>query len=173
MELTRKQIAFCNEYLIDYNATQAALRAGYSKRAAPSQGSTLLHNQKVQVFLDKRRDQILKVTDVNTERVVRELANIAFSNVTDFIKVAKNSVTLTDWSLLSKEQTACIESVCQTKEGYRLKLYSKPAAIEQLGKYLNMFNREPEVPVEPDLFKDMTNEQLDRFIESSGSQTVT
>ena len=169
MELTRKQIAFCNEYLIDYNATQAALRAGYSKRAAPSQGSTLLHNQKVQVFLDKRRDQILKVTDVNTERVVRELANIAFSNVTDFVKVDKNSVTLTDWSLLSKEQTACIESVCQTKEGYRLKLYSKPAAIEQLGKYLNMFNREPEVPVEPDLFKDMTNAALDRFIESNGT----
>ncbi len=169
MELTRKQIAFCNEYLIDYNATQAALRAGYSKRAAPSQGSTLLHNQKVQVFLDKRRDQILKVTDVNTERVVRELANIAFSNVTDFVKVDKNSVTLTDWSLLSKEQTACIESVCQTKEGYRLKLYNKPAAIEQLGKYLNMFNREPEVPVEPDLFKDMTNAALDRFIESNGT----
>ncbi len=171
MELTRKQIAFCNEYLIDYNATQAALRAGYSKRAAPSQGSTLLHNQKVQVFLDKRRDQILKVTDVNTERVVRELANIAFSNVTDFISVGeKGTISLTDWGLLSKEQTACIESVCQTKEGYRLKLYSKPTALEQLGKYLSMFNQEPKGYEEPDPFKNLTKEQLDRACD--GDSTV-
>ncbi len=172
MELNRKQLAFAHEMVNlepDGTRKMAVLRAGYSNKGADQTACRLLKNPHIVAFIEKRKQKIMDIADVNQERVVRELANIAFSNVTDFVKVSKNSVTLTDWSLLSKEQTACIESVCQTKEGYRLKLYSKPAAIEQLGKYLNMFNREPEVPVEPDLFKDMTKEQLDHFIESNST----
>ena len=169
MELTHKQIAFCNEYIIDSNGTQAAIRAGYAKRSADMQASRLLNNVKIKEFVNKRKEQINAVLDVNIQRVVRELANISFSNITDFIEVNGDNVTLTDWSLLTKDQTACVESVCKTKEGYRLKLYSKATAIELLGKYFSMWNQPGKPEEEPDQFKDMSNEQLDRFISSNGA----
>jgi len=165
MELNRKQLAFCTEYLIDYNQRQAALRAGYGKRSIDQTASRLMSNVKVREFIERRKQRALEISDITVERVARELANIAFSNVTDFIEVGKEgTVTLTDWSLLSKEQTACIESVNQTKEGYRLKLYSKAAAIEMLGKYLVMFDKPADPYKEPDQYADLTNAQLDQYI---------
>ena len=168
--MTQKMFNFANsvsEKYLNPNTTktdeQCAVDAGYALRGAAVTASQLLKNPKVVAFIEKRKQKVLRITDVNTERVVRELANIAFSNVTDFINVGeKGIISLTDWGLLSKEQTACIESVCQTKEGYRLKLYSKPTALEQLGKYLSMFNQEPKGYEEPDPFKGLTKERLDR-----------
>ena len=170
MELNRKQLAFAHEMVNlepDGTRKMAVLRAGYSNKGADQTACRLLKNPHIVAFIEKRKQKIMDIADVNQERVVRELANIAFSNVKDFVNVGTNkdgeaNVTLTDWALLSKEQTACIESVCQTKEGYRLKLYSKPTALEQLGKYLNMYNQEPKGYEEPDPFKDLTKEQLDR-----------
>ena len=118
MELNHKQIAFCNEYIIDSNGTQAAIRAGYSinkPRSAEVQASKLLSNPKIKAFIDRRRQQQMKILDVNVGKVVRELANISFSNITDFIEVNGDSVTLTDWSVLTKDQTACVESVCKIR----------------------------------------------------------
>jgi len=169
MELTHKQIAFCNEYMIDSNGKQAAIRAGYSPKSAEVTASQLISKSKVKAFIEKRREQQAKILDVNTDKVVRELANISFSNITDFIEVKGNEVNLTDWSVLTKDQTACVESVCKTKEGYRLKLYSKATAIELLGKYFSMWNQPGKPEEEPDQFKDMSNEQLDRFISSNGA----
>ena len=169
MELTHKQIAFCNEYMIDSNGKQAAIRAGYSPKSAEVTASQLISKSKVKAFIEKRREQQAKILDVNVDKVVRELANISFSNITDFIEVKGNEVNLTDWSVLTKDQTACVESVCKTKEGYRLKLYSKATAIELLGKYFSMWNQPGKPEEEPDQFKDMSNEQLDRFISSNGA----
>ena len=171
MELTRKQIAFGNEYINNPNvsATQAAINAGYSEKGASVQASLLLENIKVKAFIKKRREEQSKILNVNADRVVRELANISFSNITDFIEVKGNEVNLTDWSVLTKDQTACVESVCKTKEGYRLKLYSKATAIELLGKYFSMWNQPGKPEEEPDQFKGMSNEQLDKFIESNGT----
>lgn len=53
MALTEKQICFCNEYLIDLNATQAAIRAGYSSKTAEQTASRLLRNVKVQEYIEK------------------------------------------------------------------------------------------------------------------------
>ena len=169
MELTHKQIAFCNEYMIDSNGKQAAIRAGYSPKSAEVTASQLISKSKVKAFIEKRREQQAKILDVNTDKVVRELANISFSNITDFIEVKGNEVNLTDWSVLTKDQTACVESVCKTKEGYWLKLYSKATAIELLGKYFSMWNQPGKPEEEPDQFKGMSNEQLDRFISSNGA----
>lgn len=53
MALTEKQKLFCNEYLIDLNATQAAIRAGYSEKTAEQTASRLLRNVKVQEYIEK------------------------------------------------------------------------------------------------------------------------
>ncbi|MFO8008768.1 MAG: terminase small subunit [Candidatus Brocadiia bacterium] len=78
--MTRKQKRFAKEYLTDFNATQAAIRAGYSPKGASVQGSRLLANAKVQAEIErlsKRKDEEL---DLSNERILERLAEIAFSD---------------------------------------------------------------------------------------------
>ena len=140
--LTDKQRRFCNEYIIDFNGTQAAIRAGYSKNGAQVTAFNLLTKTNIKNFIDERKKEISKSNKISVEKIVNELGHIAFSNITDYIEVKEGSITLTDWTNLTKEQTAAIESIHQTKEGYRVKLYNKPHALEMLGKHLGMFRDE-------------------------------
>lgn len=80
--LTVKQRMFVEEYLIDLNATQAAIRAGYSAKTADQQGSRMLANVKVQQAIAERMAERSKRTGVNQDRVVLELSKIAsFGNL--------------------------------------------------------------------------------------------
>ena len=77
MPLTPKQERFVTEYLVDLNATQAALRAGYSPRTAPQQGSRLLKNVDVQAALATKQTHQLQAVEVRIEDVLRDLKAIA------------------------------------------------------------------------------------------------
>lgn len=80
-DLTPKQRAFADEYLIDLNATQAATRAGYSEKTACEQGSRLLSNVKVKSYIEKRiKDREMR-TEITQDRVLQELARIAFFDI--------------------------------------------------------------------------------------------
>ena len=79
-EFTPKQKRFCEEYLVDFNATQAAIRAKYSKKTAYSIGYENLKKQQIRTYISelvKARSQRLQVT---ADRVLEELAKIAFAN---------------------------------------------------------------------------------------------
>jgi len=80
-KLTPKQEQFCNEYLIDLNATQAAIRAGYSKKTATEQASRLLINVKVIEYLNGLRSNLQKKTEITQQRVLDEYAKIAFFDI--------------------------------------------------------------------------------------------
>lgn len=75
-ELTARQARFVEEYLVDLNATQAAIRAGYSERTAESQGSRLLRNVKVAAVLDARREARVERTKVDQEYVIETLQEV-------------------------------------------------------------------------------------------------
>ena len=77
MPLTPKQERFVTEYLVDLNATQAALRAGYSPRTAPQQGSRLLKNVHVQAAIAAKQTQQLAAVNVRVEDVLRDLQTLA------------------------------------------------------------------------------------------------
>lgn len=79
-KLTAKQKKFVEEYLIDLNATQAAIRAGYSPNTAQEQSSRLLSNVMVKNEIDKAMAERSRRTGINQDRVLRELAKIAFVN---------------------------------------------------------------------------------------------
>ena len=83
--MTKKQKRFCEEYLIDLNATQAAIRAGYSPETAYSIGQENLKKPEMRARIDKAMAERSKRTGVNADRVVRELAKIAFVNAADVI----------------------------------------------------------------------------------------
>ena len=80
-KLTAKQQRFCDEYLIDLNATQAAIRAGYSKRTAAASAARLLRNVKVQEYISEKQKEIEKRTEVTQDMVIKELAKIAFLDI--------------------------------------------------------------------------------------------
>lgn len=83
MALTPKQARFVQEYLIDLNATQAAVRAGYSERTACEQGSRLLANVKVQTALQAAMQARQARTEVTQDYVIGKLVEIADKAASD------------------------------------------------------------------------------------------
>lgn len=80
-KLTDKQKIFVFEYLIDQNATQAAIRAGYSKKTAYSQGQRLLKNVEVQKFLGQYQDNRAEKCGVTFDAIIDELKKMGFADV--------------------------------------------------------------------------------------------
>ena len=141
--MTKKQKLFVEEYLIDLNATQAAIRAGYSPDTAKAIGSENLTKPDIRAQIDKAMAERSKRTGVNADRVVMELAKIAFINAADVINA--EDATLKDDAV--PEDTAAIQSVkvktFPTKDGEgverEIKMADKIKALELLGKHLGMF----------------------------------
>ncbi len=146
-KLTDKQRRFCEEYLIDLNATQAAIRAGYKanrKNTYEVIGYQLLHKTSVSAEIKKEMAERSKRTGINQDRVIRELARIAFINPEDVINPKDASVR----EGADEDDTACIQSVkVKVTKGNKgtitereVRLCDKIKAIELLGRHLGMFN---------------------------------
>ena len=149
--LTDKQKRFVEEYLIDLNATQAAIRSGYSVKTAKSQGQRLLTKADVAgaiAFLQAERS---KRTEITADRVLEELAKIGFSNMQDYIRTTPAGDAYVDLSELTRDQAAAVSEI--TTEDFidgrgedardvrrvKIKLSDKRAALVDIGKHLGMF----------------------------------
>lgn len=148
-KLTEKQKRFVEEYLVDLNATQAAIRAGYSPDSAKEIGSENLTKPNIRARIDKAISERSKRTGVNQDRVIRELARLAFVNATDVINL--NQATVIENA--NEDDTAAIASVkvkyIPTSEGEgverEIRLTDKLKALELLGKHLGMFKDKVEL----------------------------
>ncbi|KVX62459.1 terminase small subunit [Burkholderia stagnalis] len=85
-DLNPKQARFVDEYLRDLNGTQAAIRAGYSAKAASQIGSRLLANAKVQAAITAARERLAKKFEITRERVMLEYARLAFADPRAFFR---------------------------------------------------------------------------------------
>ena len=138
--LTEKQKRFCDEYLIDLNATQAAIRAGYSKETAGAIAGENLNKPIIAEYIKKRMGEREKRIEITQDFVLRELANIASANGTDFAQVdAKGDVTITATEKVPEAKRAAIASIKQGANGTEVKTYDKIRALELIGKHLGMF----------------------------------
>lgn len=160
--MTPKQEAFVREYLIDLNATQAAIRAGYSAKTAGQMGDENLKKPEIAAAIAAAMAERASRTEVTADRVVRELARIGFADMRKILKWTGNRtvmdieeaeetgeieirhanlVTLFDSDELDDEIAACISEVSQTKEGaLKVKLHDKQAALVTLARHLGMLN---------------------------------
>ena len=141
VRMTDKQARFCEEYMIDLNATQAAIRAGYSPKTANEQAARLLVNVSVQDRLAQLQAEQSRRTGVSADRVVRELARIAFANASDLIDPETASVKLD----ASRDDLAAIQSVKVKTFGedgleHEVKLADKLKALDLLGRHLGMYS---------------------------------
>src|SRR5882724_10119798 len=107
-DLTPKQERFCNEYLLDLDATKAVIRSGYSPNGAGVQGHQLLNNPKCAAFIAKLQARLGKKLEITQERVLLEYPKLGFSNLGDFMRVQPDGTAYFDLSNLSREQSATI-----------------------------------------------------------------
>ena len=152
-KLTPKQKRFIDEYLVDLNATQAAIRAGYSKRTACFIGYENLTKPQIKEALGVAQENLSKRTEITQERVIAELATIAFSNIGDVVSWGPGGVSVKSADELSPEILASVADVSKSggKEGgvVRVRLYDKLKALELLGKHLGLFVEKVEVGLRP------------------------
>lgn len=128
-----------DEYLVDLNATAAARRAGYSAKTADRIGPELLGKTCVSEAIKKAMEKRQTRVEISQDRVLRELAAVAFANGTDYASVVSGLVMMNDTEDLTQEQKAAIVSIKQTKEGVEVKLADKMKALELLAKHLGLF----------------------------------
>ena len=145
--MTSKRAAFVQEYLVDMNSAQAAIRAGYSEHTARTIGSELLTFPDVQDAITKAQAERSKRTKVTAERIVEEYRRIAFADLRDVIQIKDGKVTVNDTDSLTAEQAAALSEIAETKDGIRVKLNSKQAALDSLSKHLGMFVERAQVEV--------------------------
>ena len=106
--MTRRQKIFVKEYLIDLNATQAAIRAGYSKKTANRIGARLLSNVVIQQAIQEAMRKREQDTGITAERVLKEIATIAFASVDDKLSYRDKIKAL---ELLGKHQALFVDRV--------------------------------------------------------------
>jgi phage terminase small subunit len=163
-KVTPKQKKFCDEYLVDLNATQAAIRAGYSAKNADKIGPELLGKTRVNEYITERMAARAERVEVRQDNVLKELSAIAFSNITDYLEVKemevmtgyekgedgepdKNKpimgqykvVDIYETARIHKDKLAALAEIKQTKDGISIKMCDKLKALELLGRHLGMF----------------------------------
>lgn len=172
-KLTEKQKLFANEYLVDLNATRAykeVYKSCKKNETAWVNGSKLLRNTKVAQYIDERmKDREIR-TEITQDKVLQELAKIAFSNGTDFAKVVEveddkgnkySEVKIIPTDELDEDKKKAIAAIKETKFGISVESCDKVKALELLGKHLGMFR--DKVEIEGNInnpYKELTKEQL-------------
>jgi len=148
----KRHEAFVQEYLIDLNQTQAAIRAGYSPVSAAQTGSEIMSNPKVRARVDELMAERSRRTGVNADRVVRELAKLAFINADQVINFTtaevKPDASEDDLAAVAGMKVKYVphksfddagEPVIDTAIEREVKLSDKTKALELLGKHLGLF----------------------------------
>ena len=180
MKLTAKQIRFVDEYLVDFNGTQAAIRAGYSEKTAAATAARLLRNVNIQAEISRRQKDLQRRTEVTQERVVMELARVAFADATDFVQVETRIINRGEVKVpielavhketaeLSADQRAAIASIKQGANGVEIKLHDKIKALELLGRHIGMFNDKLDIKatISENPFAGLSTEELRNVIDS-------
>ena len=146
--MTEKQRIFADEYLIDLNATRA-YKIAYTRvkndEVARANSSRMLTNANVASYIAERMEARQKRTEVTQDRVIEELAAIAFARAADFAQIVNGNVVLTDTADLTESQIKAIAGIKEGKFGIELKLNDKEKALELLGRHLGMFKDKLEV----------------------------
>ncbi len=193
MRLTEKQKRFCDEYLVDLNATRAykvVYKNVKKDETASAAASRLLRNVKVQNYIEKKMKEREKRTEITQDKVLKELAKIAFANAADYARVVEKEyvedirdeegnvigqevrkckvVEIEPTDNLDKDKQAAIAGIKHGAAGIEIKLNDKLRALELIGRHLGMFNDKLELQGSVNTnnpFADLTTEELKKLIE--------
>ena len=149
IELTEKQRIFCNEYILDWNGTRAAIKAGYSEKTANVIASENLTKPYIQAYIKDLQADIEKIAGVSRLRVINEHIKLAFSSIAH---LHNTWIELSEFEKLTADQKSCISEIStQTRielrgdrddkteiqvDYVKIKLYDKQKALDSISKML-------------------------------------
>lgn len=174
-KLTDKQELFCNEYLVDLNATQAAIRAGYSEKTANAIGNENLAKPSISIRIQEMQMERSKRLQITQDDVLKEFWSIAKDDIRNYLSF--RSITITNINPITEApeefnkidvaikdsediETKNISEISIGKDGqFKFKLYAKDNALMQVGRHLGMFTDKLE-------FEDKTAVDLSKFTDA-------
>lgn len=169
--MTNAQKRFCDEYLIDLNATRAykvAYPNTQKEGTASSNGSRMLRNDKVQRYISEKMQEREKRTEITQDMVIQELASIAFSKASDYARLKRmkrnvpiydegeivdykeeeyTGIEFTPTDELTEQQKKALSGIKEGKFGLEVNSCDKVKALELLGRHLGIFNDKMDVNV--------------------------
>jgi phage terminase small subunit len=173
--MTNKQKIFVKEYLIDLNATQAAIRAGYSKKTAYSHGQRLLKHVEIQNLLTSAMHKREEKAEITAERVLKELALIGFADQADYFEIYDDgSLRVKQFEEMPEGASRVISGIEEIQrimgsgEGgkdmvlearRKLRHHDKVRALELIGNHLGMWKDRNEV-----IFPDVETFELPKLV---------
>ena len=190
-KLTAKQERFCQEYMIDLNAAQAAIRTGFSAKTARSQGQRLLTNVDIQNRISELQQTIQERTEITQDMVIAEYAKIAFANTSDVIewgdtvmievevdgettRVPFHGLKIKNSADLPASIQAAVKKVKQGKDGLEVEMHDKKGALDSIARHLGMFKDRVDLSSEDGTMSPrstLTTEQVKELIKS-GSEKI-
>ena len=154
-KLTPKQEQFCQEYLIDLNATQAYIRAGYAKKNADVAASRLLVNVKVEARIQELKAKRAERVEVNQDQVLQEYILLGFSDIKNYFRVDEDGeLFIKSFEDMPPEYSRVIESIQQfkidiydkrtgeitaTRTQLKVKLWDKHKALDMVARHTGGF----------------------------------
>jgi phage terminase small subunit len=151
-KLSNKEKAFAHEYIKDWCGTQAAIRAGYSKRSAKEQASRMLTKANIQNYISDIQENIAKEAGISMLSMVLELKKMAFGNIAS---LHQTWIKRVEFEKLTDDQKNCISEIAtktktyldkqgnETEEEYiKVKIHDKIKAIQEINKMLGYHSPE-------------------------------
>lgn len=188
-KLNGRQQLFVLEYLIDRNAEQAAIRAGYSPRYARGNAHKLVANSGIAEEIQRLGAKTAAKLEITRESIMQELAVVGFARVTDFVRVETvptsrpiihpitgevlsfageaQQVRITNTDELPEDKAAALASIKQGANGIEVKLHDKVRALELLGKAVGVFDSGRDTSTEA------TNNLFEAIVESAQEELET
>jgi phage terminase small subunit len=157
--LTPQQEAFVAEYLVDLNAKQAAIRAGYSPKTAETQGTRLFRNVQVKAAVERALEKRTQRVQITQDRVLEELGGLAFSNVDDYAVSSEGRLVPAEGR--APEVMRAVSSIkyrTRTEPGeppttvteVEFRLWDKPGSVKLAGRHVGLFPNEVKVGLNED-----------------------
>lgn len=159
-ELTPKQARFVDAYMIDLNATKAAVAAGSTAKRADQAGYEYMSNPEISAEIERRRAKLAAKHEITAERVLSEIANMAFYDIADaMVPIGENDAEggsgvrvsddgklyglrgPTDIRALPENVRRVVIGWSWDKSGnFTVKLADKSKALDQLARHLSLYN---------------------------------
>ena len=149
--LRPKHARFVQEYLVDLNATQAAIRAGYSAKTADREGYRLLRNAEISAAVQAGQQARLQEAGLTATRVLEELRRVGFMNIRGLFEADGRLKPVTEWSEEHLAAVASVDIVTVAREDappaqvHELRLWNKVAALDTLAKHFGLLKERLEV----------------------------
>ncbi len=138
--LTPKQRRFCYEYMIDLNATQAAIRAGYTPRSASVTAARMLAKANISNEINIQKQSIAARNDITVDYLIQNLKSIVDADIKDYFEPEGESGQ--ENFTLRKGRSKNIKRISLAQGSVSIEMYSRLDALVQLGRHIGFFNDE-------------------------------